>query len=153
MRLKRADELTTFELACVRSMEALLPINEALELTRHELQHVQHQLQSTQGSEAQLRLELTRERRLAEVAAESNKLEYTSLDQRCKRATSLLEAESAARRLCEDKAAMHDKLVDENKKLINEVSIYCMVLPFTNNFNQLIVLLYCCCCCIIVAIY
>lgn len=129
--MKRADELTTYELACVRAMEAILPVNETLESVRHELEHTVQQLRGAQASEAQLRLEVARERRLSEVSAESHKLEYSTLDQRCRRLTGLLEAETAARRIVEDKAAMHDKLLEENQALISQVRWLCRLIAAT----------------------
>jgi hypothetical protein len=121
LRLKRADELSTHDLACVRATELLMPLRDELEMSRRKTEQLLKDQTVIQASEAQLRVELARERKLAEVAAESHTMEYTSLDQRCRRLSALLDSESNGRRAAEDKANHHDVVVEENKKLITEV--------------------------------
>jgi hypothetical protein len=105
-----------------RATELIIPVRDELEVCRKRQEQLVLEHSAVQASEAQLRLELVRERKLAEVSSESHKLEHNSIEQRCRRLSSLLELESNARRLAEDKANRHDEVMEDNRKLVTEVS-------------------------------
>ncbi len=81
------------------------------------------QLHASQANAQALSLELIREKRLAEVAKDGHQIEWTAQEQRCKRLTALLEAESTARRECENKALQFDRVSLENSNLQKEVYV------------------------------
>jgi Skp family chaperone for outer membrane proteins len=101
-----------------------LPLKAELESTRKALEECRHELSAQQSNCQALTLELTRERKLADITAEGHTLEFNSLDQRCRRLVSLLEQETQARRTFEDKAALYDAAIMDNKGLNKEVLLY-----------------------------
>ena len=67
-----------------------------------------------------LSAELDRHRRIAESTMEGENIERRAMEERCKRMTAMLEAESTLRRQYEDKAKQHDKMSEDVVRLQQE---------------------------------
>jgi hypothetical protein len=77
-------------------------------------------LAEAQDTIALLTLELERHRRMAESTTDGEHMERRAVEERCKRMTSMLEAETALRRQYEDKARQFDKLTADAARLQTE---------------------------------
>ena len=67
-----------------------------------------------------LSAELDRHRRIAESTMEGENIERRAMEERCKRMTAMLEAETTLRRQYEDKAKQHDKMSEDVVRLQQE---------------------------------
>lgn len=67
-----------------------------------------------------LTAELERHRRMAESTSDGENIERRAVEERCKRVTHMLEAETALRRQYEDKARQFDKLAEDTARLQTE---------------------------------
>ena len=67
-----------------------------------------------------LSAELDRHRRISESTMEGENIERRAIEERCKRMTAMLEAETSLRRQYEDKAKQHDKMAENVARLQQE---------------------------------
>ena len=89
-----------------------------------QLTDVKKQLELVRLDSESRGMELLRVQKVSGISEENQRLEVAALQDRCQRLNAMLEAESAVRKLNEDKAGKYEMAEDELLKLRKEVRVF-----------------------------
>lgn len=122
LRLRHVEDLSLYEIACLRVADQTNKYQKEFERTRLALTKMSIELENSRATIEAQGLEITRYRKLQDALQQSQKLESSQMEDKCNRLTALLTSESALRREYEEKAFKYDNLSGETKRLQQDIA-------------------------------